>query len=177
MNAGDQDQDFEKLQRLLKLKRHEQPHPRYFNDFSSQVTARIRAGEPGTKHESDESDAPLWLQRLWNAFQAKPAASGVFATAVCGLVLAGIVTSDPQKNTANTPPEFLNAASGSAASALPAFPEQPNDIFASPATTLFANHTNPTAVTPVSLPSLFSAPGLSQQTLPASGMPISPGAK
>ncbi len=38
-------EDFESLQKLLKLKRYEHPHPRYFNDFSSQVIARIKAGE------------------------------------------------------------------------------------------------------------------------------------
>ncbi len=47
MSAENQDQDFEKLQRLLKLKRHESPPPRFFNDFSGQVTARIRAGDVG----------------------------------------------------------------------------------------------------------------------------------
>lgn len=37
-------EQFETLQKLLKLKRYEHPHPRYFNTFSSQVISRIEAG-------------------------------------------------------------------------------------------------------------------------------------
>lgn len=93
MSAENQDQDFEKLQRLLRLKRHEQPHPRFFNDFSSQVTARIRTGDLKAKKinnfEDVVSQSP-WLQRIWQAIEGRPAISGVFAAALCGLVLAGI---------------------------------------------------------------------------------------
>ena len=46
MNA-EPEKDFEPLRQLLKLKRHEQPPPRYFNDFSSQVIARIKLNPRG----------------------------------------------------------------------------------------------------------------------------------
>jgi len=106
MSAENQDQDFEKLQQLLKLKRHESPPPRFFNDFSFQVTARIRAGEGVRKIEDFEdvvSQAP-WLHRIWKAIEGKPAVSGFFAAAVCGLLIAGIFVVD---NTAPKMPTLV----------------------------------------------------------------------
>jgi hypothetical protein len=89
-------ENFEKLRRLLALKRHEQPPPRYFNDFSSQVIARIKAGERGERGEFVERllwEAP-WLQRILGAFEAKPMLAGVFGVAMCGLLLTGMIYSD-----------------------------------------------------------------------------------
>ena len=47
MTMNDERENFDALQRLLKVKRYEQPPPRYFNEFSGQVLARISAGEQG----------------------------------------------------------------------------------------------------------------------------------
>ncbi len=173
MNAGEHDQEFEKLQRLLKLKRHEQPHPRYFNDFSSQVTARIRAGERGSKHETDESAAPLWLQRLWRTLEAKPAASGVFAAAVCGLVLAGILLTDTPGGGPTAPPNIANT-----------FPtplltpdENPPALpFANPnaAAITLATSSNSSGLVPLPGGSLFGSP-LPLETVPVSAAPGSVG--
>jgi len=89
-------ENFEALRRLLKLKRHEQPPPRYFNDFSSQVIAQIRAAAPV------EQDSVLdrlswevpWLQRLIETFQAKPALAVSFGAAVCALLVGGVIYSE-----------------------------------------------------------------------------------
>jgi len=89
-------ENFEQLRRLLALKRHEQPPPGYFNDFSSQVIARIKLGERGERGLTLEHllwEAP-WLQRIWAAFEAKPALAGVFGVAVCGLLITGVIYSD-----------------------------------------------------------------------------------
>jgi hypothetical protein len=103
MNTEDQNQDFEKLQHLLKLKRYETPPPRYFNDFSGQVTSRIRAGGTGARYEAFENIVTQtpWLSRLWHSLERQPALSGAVAAIVCGLVVAGVFLMEQ-----TTPPAF-----------------------------------------------------------------------
>jgi hypothetical protein len=89
-------ENFDALRRLLALKRHEQPPPGYFNSFSSQVIARIKAGERG---EAESwllrlAGAASWWQRLSASLQSKPGFAGAFGAAVCALVLSGIVYSE-----------------------------------------------------------------------------------
>lgn len=99
-------ENFEQLRRLLALKRHEQPHPRYFNDFSSQVVARIKAGDKGETADGLDwlfGDVS-WLQRLWATLESKPALAGAFGAAVCAMLVAGIVYS------ANVEPAPAHAA-------------------------------------------------------------------
>ena len=86
-------ENFDQLRKLLALKRHEQPPPRYFNDFSGQVIARIRAGEHG-------EDGLAWVRKLWSLMEGKPMLTGAFGAAVCALVISGIVFSDSVEPTA-----------------------------------------------------------------------------
>jgi hypothetical protein len=81
--------NFESLRRLLALKRHETPPPGYFDNFSAKVTARIRADE-ARQAESASRQLP-WLFRLLSTFEAKPAFAGAFASALCMLLVFGIV--------------------------------------------------------------------------------------
>ncbi len=89
-------QDFDGLRRLLKLKRYEQPPPGYFNDFSRQVIARIKAGATVERYHA--LDRPFWevpwLRRLIEAFQAKPALAVSFGAAVCSLLVGGVIYSE-----------------------------------------------------------------------------------
>ena len=90
------DSNFEALRQLLALKKHEIPPPGYFDRFSGEVVSRIRAGEsarPETMMERLFAEAP-WLLKLIQAFESKPAFTGVFASALCLLIVAGIVYSD-----------------------------------------------------------------------------------
>lgn len=96
-----ENQDFENLRRLLKLKRHEQPPPRYFNEFSGQVINRLQADVTKGRVESRSaaaSEVP-WLQRMLAIFEQKPILAGVFGAAVCGLLVAGAIYSDPRVQT------------------------------------------------------------------------------
>jgi len=87
-------EDFGRLRRLLALKRHEQPPPGYFNDFSRQVIVRIKAGHRGGDNTFELLWEAPWLQRLWAALEAKPILAGVFGAAVCGLLVFGVTYSD-----------------------------------------------------------------------------------
>jgi|SwirhisoilCB2_FD_contig_31_6575798_length_574_multi_4_in_0_out_0_1 hypothetical protein len=90
MNA-EQD-NFEQLRRLLALKRHETPPPGYFDRFSAQVTARIRAGEGAV--ETGWLTPLGWFQRLWELFERKPVLAGAFGAAVSAMVVWGAVTTE-----------------------------------------------------------------------------------
>jgi hypothetical protein len=95
MSMSQESQDFESLRRLLALKRYEQPPPGYFNNFSSEVIARIKAGEGAHENVLERLfwEAP-WLQRLWSALETKPIMAGAFGAAVCALLVAGVVYSE-----------------------------------------------------------------------------------
>jgi hypothetical protein len=86
---NENENNFESLRRLLALKRHETPPPGYLENFSREVAARIRAGDAGGT-ERTSSRLP-WLFRLLSAFEAKPAFAGAFASALCMLLIFGIV--------------------------------------------------------------------------------------
>jgi hypothetical protein len=96
MSMHPEPDDFEQLRRLLALKRHEQPPPGYFNHFSREVIARLRADE-ALRQESASAgfflEFPL-LQRIWTALEAKPVLAGAFGVALCGFLTAGFLFSD-----------------------------------------------------------------------------------
>ncbi len=98
-------EQFQAVRQLLALKRHEQPHPRYFTNFSRQVIARIEAGEhPANLSWRERWQAP-WLQRLWAAFETKPVLAGSVGLAACALLIGGVVASDQDHSAAvNIPP-------------------------------------------------------------------------
>ena len=95
MSMRPDSENFEQLRRLLALKRHEQPPPSYFQNFSRDVIIRIRSGESTvsgawTRVLWDVS----WLQRLWAALEAKPVLAGAVGVACCALLLASVALFD-----------------------------------------------------------------------------------
>jgi len=90
---SENEDNFEMLRRLLTLKRHEIPPPGYFNRFSGEVISRIRAGEadaPAGMSEGLAAQAP-WLLKFLQLFEARPAFAVAFASALCLLLVFGIV--------------------------------------------------------------------------------------
>ena len=88
--------NFDELKRLLRLKQHEVPPPGYFNNFSGEVVSRIRAGEAGGSQglvERLHVEAP-WLVSLLRIFETKPGVIGGFATSLCLVLLIGVVLAE-----------------------------------------------------------------------------------
>jgi len=100
-------ESFEDLRRLLALKRHEQPPPGYFNQFSREVLVRIRAGEraPDSAVLERLFGEPAWLRRVWSAFESKPVFAGGFGFALCAALVTGVFYSETgeSRNTALLP--------------------------------------------------------------------------
>jgi hypothetical protein len=82
-------EEFDKLQKLLKLKRYEQPPPGYFNSFPTRVINRL---ERETEQGKRWGDASLFL-RLLAMLETNPIAAGLFGMSVCGLLISGIAYS------------------------------------------------------------------------------------
>ena len=92
---NEQDNNFAELKQLLKLKQHEIPPPGYFENFSSHVTSRIRAGEASSSRsfaERLEAEAP-WAVSFLRIFETRPGMIGAFATCVCLLLVSVVVLS------------------------------------------------------------------------------------
>lgn len=90
------EQNFDKLKQMLKLKRHEVPPPGYFNNFSRNVVSRIRAGEVvhnQTVFERLQSRVS-WLGSVAQLFETRPGVIGGFATGLCLLLVLGVVVAE-----------------------------------------------------------------------------------
>ena len=96
MNMNTEKENFESLRRMLALKRHEQPPPGYFANFSQQVITQIKSGATGN------SDARLdvklwevpWFQRFWAGLgESQAAMAGAFGVLVCGLLVSAVAYS------------------------------------------------------------------------------------
>ncbi|HPC60609.1 MAG TPA: hypothetical protein PKX23_08130 [Verrucomicrobiota bacterium] len=127
-----QQDDFQQLRRLLALKRYEQPPPGYFNQFSRNVMARIRAGEHRLEHSSVEdwfAQVP-WLRRFWSMLETKPVFAGAFGLGVCAVLLGGLVYSSMDSHPPVTGISVINEPSANQAIAV-STPTAPNVAFQS----------------------------------------------
>ncbi|HWD92084.1 MAG TPA: hypothetical protein VG938_07015 [Verrucomicrobiae bacterium] len=124
-------QNFDSLRQLLALKRHEIPPPGYFDRFSRDVMARIKAGERGGAIGSELS----WFQRLLSAFDVKPVFAGAFGTAVCAFLISGVISSEQTPAIGSVAPNPGNTSLATAAVpvSMSAMDEQP---FAAPSNSL-----------------------------------------
>lgn len=82
-------ENFDNLQKLLKLKRHEQPPPGYFNNFSLKILYRIES-------EEDRNPDTAWIRKFFAILETNPIAAGLFGISVCSLLISGIAYSQYQ---------------------------------------------------------------------------------
>jgi hypothetical protein len=148
--------NFDELKRLLKLKQHEIPPPGYFNNFSGEVVSRIRAGEGGGAHtfaQQIHAQAP-WLVSWLRVFETKPGVMGAFATSLCLMLLIGVVLTDrpdPVPTDVLASSELAPDSAPALASIVPAATSDNSGIAVStnpavslqPAATLFGQQPNP----------------------------------
>jgi hypothetical protein len=99
MQPSDNDHEFRLLKKLLALKRHENPPPGYFENFSGKVTARLRAAEEA------RPDGSYW-QWLARGLEWRTALVGLYAVSFIGLVTWGIYfgMKTGNENVASQPP-------------------------------------------------------------------------
>ncbi|HEU0010320.1 MAG TPA: hypothetical protein VFT34_10945 [Verrucomicrobiae bacterium] len=79
----------EELQRVLALKRHEQPPRQFFKRFSQKVMDRLQNPEPPPE--------PTLMQRLGLDFDTKPVLICLSGLAICGLLAFGLILSRSMK--------------------------------------------------------------------------------
>ncbi len=90
---NDNEQNFEELKHLLKLKRHEIPPPGYFHNFSGNVIAGIRA-ERELGSRTPQLSEMSWLARFFRIFETRPGLVGGFATSLVLVLVGGVVLTD-----------------------------------------------------------------------------------
>jgi len=75
-------EEFDRLRKLLALKRCEQPPPGYFNHFSDKIIARIDAEGPCIRIS--------WWQQLFPEWDAKPVLACAYGLVIMGLLAIGV---------------------------------------------------------------------------------------
>jgi hypothetical protein len=128
--------NFDSLEKLLRLKRHEQPPPRYFNEFSGRVISRIERGEARLS----------WWERF--GFDLRPALAAGAGLVACGLIVYGVATTEGEASAVGGPGLIGFKTTESIA--------QPSPVLVNSESAAAANSTNPVpalwraSVTPVS---------------------------
>jgi hypothetical protein len=91
-------EEFDRLIKLLALKRHEPPPPGYFNHFSDKIIARIEA--------EGLSVQITWWQRLFPDLDAKPVLACAYGLVIMGLLAIGVGVSQSLDTDETTAPNL-----------------------------------------------------------------------
>jgi hypothetical protein len=91
-------EEFDRLRKLLTLKRHESPPPGYFNHFSDKIIARIDAEGPCIRIS--------WWQRLFPELDTKPVLACAYGLVIMGLLAIGVGVSQSLDTEATAGPNL-----------------------------------------------------------------------
>lgn len=119
--------DNDSLKKLLRLKRYEQPPPRYFSEFSDRVISRIERGEGRSS----------WWARF--GFDLRPALAASAGIVACGLIVYGVATTDGEAVGATGGMSFSPDSSGISV-------VESKSLLANTAQAVSANSTNPVGI-------------------------------
>lgn len=100
--------EFTELRRLLALKRHEQPPPRYFQDFSANVITALRTEGRSRRRLELNEEVPAWILRLQEWLQARPAFASAFGVVACAALIGGILVSEKDASAPVPMPTLLS---------------------------------------------------------------------
>lgn len=89
-------ENFDSLQRLLKLKRYEVPPPGYFDRMARDIRVGVRAArnKPGVDPLIRLREEAPWFIRLWETLAARPAFAGFVGASACAAVIAMIALAE-----------------------------------------------------------------------------------
>jgi hypothetical protein len=82
---GSSEDDFKDLQRLLALKKHEQPPPGYFYYLPEKIMVRLEQ----EKERQTLAEHSTWWEWLVARFDARPWLASAYACTISGLLLMG----------------------------------------------------------------------------------------
>ncbi len=97
-------ENFEGLTKLLALKRHEQPPPRYFDQLSSNVLDHLR--------EAQAQQAIPWWESLRMSLDWRQALAYSAGLAACGMIAAGMLSSSQTNPAASAVPIIGDSPAG-----------------------------------------------------------------
>jgi len=150
--------DFAALRRLLSLKRHEQPPPGYFQNFSAQVTSALLEQSQSRKRRESPAEVPGWIRTLFGMLQARPGFAGATGAIACALVIGAVLAFE---HNVAPPPATPSLLTEITPAVQPAVAEQPDATVFQPVSAELTPLIAETNVQLTPKPSLFDTiPGL-----------------
>lgn len=87
-------EDFEKVRRLLALKRYERPPAGCLEELHRATLAELRRLQGADPQARPSPEGPAWWRFLWEALAPRPLLAGAVGVVVCALVVGAVLQAD-----------------------------------------------------------------------------------